>query len=181
MREVGVNLWGYTGLLTYRYGKYMEIPVAAEPRRVHRVCVLPIDFDLSEDGEIRAFLLRELLDFLVGLRLLAAELVARKRQHFEGGAPAHEFLFQLDQVRVVRLGETSFGRNVHDSADRRFIRTQHLLLAVCSPRRELEDAMPRNLYAGINPFRHSAKIIANVAKKSSTSDSSFSAESKRSN
>ena len=80
---------------------------------VERGLLRAVDVDLVEDGilrlEARA---RELLDLLVGARLLPPELVARERQNLEV-APL-VLRIQVRELRVIGGGEAALRRHVHD-------------------------------------------------------------------
>jgi len=75
------------------------------------VSVRTIYFDLGEHVKVNSFADRELLDLLIGARLLRAELVAGETKD---GQPRAVFVVKLRQLGVVYGGQTSFGRHVHD-------------------------------------------------------------------
>ena len=115
-----------------------------------RIRVLSVDVYLCKDIELLFFLSRregerylssKSLDLIVTFRLLPAKLVARKSKYFNRLSHFREFLFQLDQILVIRLRQTSFGRDIHDDTHRAYVSVELLLLTIRPEDREIENAL----------------------------------------
>src|SRR5271163_8427 len=94
-----------------------------------------LDDDLLEQRELNAvFGLAELLDLLVGARLLAGKFVGWKAQHHQAAVA----IGLIDLLKVgILWGEAAFGRDVHNQHHFTLVIAQRSVLAV--------DAADRNV------------------------------------
>lgn len=126
------------------------------------VGVAAVDVNLVHYLELDVVFLLEFFDFLVGARLLRAELVAWVRNDAE--SLPFVLLGQLNEALVVRVGQASLGRNVYDKRRIFARKLSHLanFLAIDGLAWLVEEVAARRLLLWLPQIRVGCEVLDSV-------------------
>ena len=90
----------------------MELRILPQ-KLVHRVSIGAVHINFFEEREVNSVLVvDESLNLLRGSWLLVVELIARESQNLQ--ALVTHSVVHLNQLLVVRIGQSSFSHHIHD-------------------------------------------------------------------